>query len=292
MKTNTWKEYLCFSRKERAALLVLAVITILCYLLPQLTAPKDDPPTLATIVLQPSGDTFRLTSAITPDDSEAPATPAKLFAFNPNTLDKAGFLQLGLSDKQATTIIHYREKGGHFYKPDDIRKIYGLRENEASRLIPFITPENKPASAALNVSAALPQYVKHVSSIDINTATAEDFKRFPGIGEVLSTRIIAFRTKLGGFCNADQLARTYGIKDSVFAAMKPSLTINTATIPHLNINTATVFQLQERPHMPEGIGQLIVDYRLQNGPYQQLNDLKKVIGEAVFQRVKTYLTLE
>ena len=37
--------------------------------------------------------------------------------------------------------------------------------------------------------------------ININTATAEDWKAFPGIGDAISNRIIKFRSSIGGFKN-------------------------------------------------------------------------------------------
>jgi competence protein ComEA len=52
--------------------------------------------------------------------------------------------------------------------------------------------------------------------IDINTATAEEWKALPGIGEVLANRIIKFRERIGGFVSMEQLHKTYGISDSVF----------------------------------------------------------------------------
>ncbi|BAV09073.1 DNA uptake protein ComE [Filimonas lacunae] len=225
MKTQAWKEYLYFSRKERAAVLILLLITITCCLLPRWVKTSPVPPRLATVILQQSSDSLHLMAA--PPSTEvrpvnSTVAKASLFAFNPNTLPLEGWLQLGLSPKVAHTIINYRNKGGHFYKPDDIRKIYGLPEAEASRLLPYIQlPANVPVAIP-----GTPYSSKHAVSIDINTATAEDWKRFPGIGEVLSKRIVAFRNSVGGFTSIDQVAQTYGIKDSVFLLMKPYLQLH------------------------------------------------------------------
>lgn len=317
MKTQTWKEYLSFSKKERVAIITLLTITTLFWLLPRLYSSPSLPPVLNTVVLQASTDSIVL--AATPEAMAENTGPATLFTFNPNTLDAAGWRRLGLSEKVARTIQHYREKGGRFYRPEDLRKIYGLREEEASRLIPYIRiPENTadapgthPFAYGSPAAGDEPGYAvptpdrnhaaasgdvahtgKAPARIDINTATAEDWKRFPGIGEVLGGRIVAFRNKLGGFRQVAQVGRTYGIKDSVFHAMKAYLLLNAATIPRLNVNTATEFQLQELPGMPAGMAQTIISQRWAHGSFTSLAALQPVVGEEVFRRIQTYLIAE
>lgn len=299
MKTQTWKEYLYFSRKERIALVVLLIITAVFWLLPRLAKPDGLPPQLGQVVfLQPSGDSVVLYTASADKQLMAIKEPAQFF-FNPNTLEQAGWLQLGLSEKVAHTIIHYREKGGRFYKPEDLRKIYGLREEEARRLMPFIRlSDNKlsvPAPVAaypVSTAATIPASGKHPILTDINTATQEDWKRFPGIGEVLSKRIVAFRNKAGGFCTVAQVAQTYGIADSVFKAMRPFLTVNTTTIPRLNINTASAFQLQMRPSVTAQTADAIVTYRQGHGNYTTIHDLEAITGAVVYQQIFQYFIVE
>ena len=65
-----------------------------------------------------------------------------------------------------------------------------------------------------------------INKIEINTATEEDFKALPGIGDVLSKRIIKFRTSIHGFKSVDDISRTYGLSDSTFQLILPYLTIS------------------------------------------------------------------
>lgn len=331
MKTHIWKDYLYFSRKERIALVALLGVTIVLWLLPRFITTDTPMPALATVVLQSSGDSLLIAGASPVATVAATGKETALFLFDPNTLNEADWLQLGLSEKVARTITHYREKGGHFYKPEDLRKIYGLKEVDAGRLLPYVripgakgieqlsatqhrfaalapvvTEAGKPADTIYSSTAlsgrlpatqagqsAMPRYAgKHPADIDINISTSEDWKRFPGIGEVLSNRIVAFRNKMGGFTDVGQIARTYGIADSVFQKMKPYLVINSATIPKLNINTATLFQLQSRPFLSEATAHAIIDYRQQHGPYKQLTDLQNVIDQTIYAHVVQYLMLE
>lgn len=282
---------------------------MLFWLLPRISSSSSLPPVLDKVVLQTSSDSIVL--AATLPEAVADKTGAvSLFTFNPNTLDAGGWRKLGLSEKVVRTIHHYREKGGRFYRPDDLRKIYGLHTAEADRLIPYIRiPEYNgdqhgrgaaayTSSASGNgsyvapASAASSNSTQRLARIDINTATADDWKRFPGIGDVLGSRITSFRNKLGGFRQIAQVGRTYGVKDSVFNAIKPYLVLNSATIPRLNVNTATEFQLQELPGMPGGMAQTIIAHRWAHGAFTTLAALQPVVGEKVFQQVNTYLIAE
>jgi len=58
----------------------------------------------------------------------------RLFTFNPNTATYKELTTLGLSSKTANTLINFREKGGKFYKKEDLKKVYGLRESDYGRL--------------------------------------------------------------------------------------------------------------------------------------------------------------
>ena len=61
-----------------------------------------------------------------------------LFHFDPNSASFDTLTLLGLSDKQAGTIINYRSKGGKFRQPGDIKKIFGIDKATAATLIPYI----------------------------------------------------------------------------------------------------------------------------------------------------------
>ena len=71
----------------------------------------------------------------------------KGFLFDPNTLDGEGWIRLGVPEKAATNVIRYREKGGLFRKPEDIGKIYGMPDQLAAELQPYIQIEAQPAKS-------------------------------------------------------------------------------------------------------------------------------------------------
>jgi competence protein ComEA len=61
----------------------------------------------------------------------------------------------------------------------------------------------------------------------------------------------------------------------------------------VNINTATATELDALPGIGPTTAQSIVDYRLQNGPFQAIQDIQNVpgIGPATYDGIKDYITL-
>jgi len=61
----------------------------------------------------------------------------------------------------------------------------------------------------------------------------------------------------------------------------------------INLNRAEVWLLEALPGIGETLAQRIVDYRQQNGPFQNINELIKVegIGTATYEQVKHLITV-
>lgn len=239
MQKNTWKEWFIFTRRDRNAAIVLLAIIALLILLPYVLPAKKSEIHIDE-ALQKELDKYlaenpqQSNSAVyanTFSDTTVNDTAKhSLFYFDPNTLDEAGFAKLGLPQKTIHTLINYRSKGGYFKFPEDIRKIYGLSKTDADRLIPYIhiTSNKIQQQQFKNVQPVTSSTPRSYKKININTATAEDWKAFPGIGDVIANRIVKFRTSIGGFKTVDQVAKTYGLSDSVFKAIKPYLYLKDA----------------------------------------------------------------
>ncbi|PHN07190.1 ComEA family DNA-binding protein [Flavilitoribacter nigricans] len=227
------------------------------------------------------------------------------FPFDPNAATYRELVRLGLPEKTAATLIRYREKGGTFRKKEDMKKIYGLREQDYQRLEAFITlpladaairsdrfaddlqPE-QPARA-VPASYAAPAPV----SIDINQATAEEWQLLYGIGPVLSQRIVRFRDKLGGFVRIEQVAETYGLPDSTFQSIQDQLRFSPIR-ERIAINRADARELQAHPYIQWKQANVIVAYRSNHGPFATVADLEKVLAlnKEFIQRIAPYIQFD
>ncbi len=70
------------------------------------------------------------------------------FLFDPNTISQDSLELLGFSEKQALTIIHYREKGGRFRKREDFAKMYCVSAEVYKELEPYISIKGESYSKA------------------------------------------------------------------------------------------------------------------------------------------------
>lgn len=61
--------------------------------------------------------------------------------------------------------------------------------------------------------------------VNINTATAADLQKLPGIGAATAGRIIEYREKNGPFSKPEELMNVRGIGEKSFLKLKPLITV-------------------------------------------------------------------
>lgn len=64
-----------------------------------------------------------------------------------------------------------------------------------------------------------------IEPVDINTATAEELQKVPGIGEALARRIIEFREENGRFEKVDDLLNVRGIGVTSLEKLRPYVVV-------------------------------------------------------------------
>ncbi|TDH19828.1 hypothetical protein EXU57_22500 [Segetibacter sp. 3557_3] len=313
------KDYLTYTKKDRVGLFVFIILATLFYLYPTFvpTRVPDIPDEafkkeLASLKITVDTST---TGRYYPHDLNIPPYSRKhferserytgeLFFFDPNTLSETGWKRLGVKTQTIKTISNFLGKGYVFKSPKDIRRIYGLKADEAERLIPYVrisaNPSGKKDQGTFepSTSTAYTAPVKITrpvmpAVIDINKADSNALIALPGIGSRLASRIINFREKLGGFVSVQQVGETYGIPDSTFQKILPRLSCEQPVVHTININEADVTTLRNHPYIKWNIANAIVNYRQQHGNYRSLDDLKKIvlIDEQLFQKIVRYLSL-
>lgn len=88
------------------------------------------------------------------------------------------------------------------------------------------TPEVAPAPASpVSISPAAVAPASE-AAIDINTASAEELARLPGIGPSKAEAIIAHRQTFGGFRSADDLLNVRGIGAKTLETLRPYIAVS------------------------------------------------------------------
>lgn len=228
----------------------------------------------------------------------------KLFPFDPNNLTYEEGRQLGLSHQAAKALVGFVKKGMVFHKKEDIKKVYGFTDEDYERLKDLIQIEEENASIAESDSKKSekrerPQTFqfeeKEPLLIDINTATAEDWKKLKGIGNSFSNRIVKYRDLLGGFTNPEQLKEVYGLDAILYVEIMGNLTNeNPQKIKAINVNKADELTLKRHPYISEKLAKAIVKKRIKKGDYQAIEELQKVSGmdDELFRKLSPYLSVQ
>lgn len=318
-QTKWLKEYFSFTKKERNAIIILGLLALLFSLLPTIFPflVKDDIELVVDTVAQRELAALE----ILPDKNESAIASysdadmyqpkesrvekyrrekitGELFSFNPNTATEGEWKRLGLRDKTIQTILKYRSKGGKFYKPTDLQRIYGLHTDEYERLMPYVQIESptktftEPAILSNEIKTDRKEYTAVV--VDINHADTATWKQLKGIGSTYARRIVNFRTKLGGFVSVDQVGETYGLPDSVFQKVKQQLRFSGSSISQINVNNSTIDELKAHPYIGFSVANAIVQYRSQHGNFSTITDLQKIgaIDVILYRKISPYLTVK
>ena len=301
-----WKQfisdYLRFSKKDRIGVLCLLALIIIIWLLPRLFAKDENVIVREDKVLLAAVDTLnkKQKQLYEKDDEEAinqyePSTTTsfskgELFQFDPNLLPADGWKKLGLNEKTIRTINNYRSKGGKFYKPQDLEKIWGLPLGFYQRVKEYISIAKAHQQEENIIQATKPE--KKNFNVDVNSADTMALIALPGIGSKLALRIINFRNKLGGFYSVDQIKETYGLADSTFQKIKIYLIVD-GQVEKINLNTVTKDELKIHPYIKWNLANAIIEYRTQHGDYKTIEDLKNIsmLDENTFIKIAHYLSL-
>lgn len=109
--------------------------------------------------------------------------------------------------------------------------------------------------------------------IDINRADSATLEGLPGIGPVLSVRIIKYRYLLGYFYRIDQLNDVYGLDEEVIEMNRHRFTCDSTMVRKININTAAYPDLLRHPYINRSQVEAIITYRRLSGSFTDISEL-------------------
>lgn len=301
-----WKNYFVYTKRERWAVIALLIIILGLLAIPHLFEPPLVPATAGLkgpVFEIPRSDSPEIGSGVGGRSTTSYDKPGfrhgPLFPFDPNSSTVAELARLGLSEKAANVIVHYRDKGGRFRKPEDLGKVYSIPRTLYTELLPYVRIEKSSIVPAKGPQGDEGHVVKKErrsswKTIDINMAAQEEWEALPGIGPTLAKRILTFRSKLGGFVAVEQVRETYGLQDSVFQRLAPFLSCPKPAVKTIDLNTATIEELKAHPYFRGSLAYTIVRYRDQHGRFEAVGDLDKLhsISDSARAKLMPYIAVK
>lgn len=284
------KEYFVFSTGERKGIIWLLTILVLLISLPF----------FYSVMLPKQPLEIKITDLKSYDDAQKTLvsyhleTENKLFNFDPNIISDDEFSQLGFSKFNIKTIRNFLSKGGKFRKPEDVKKIFGVKPELFQKLEPFIvikSAENNNHSFSDSTKTQKKYTTKKV--VEINSADSIELVGLYRIGPATASRIIDYRNKLGGFLKLEQLTEIWGFDEDVLYDLNGKVTVDASKAIIHNVNTVSADELKTHPYFKYKLSNAIVNYRKQHGNFLKMDDLKNIvlINDSIYKRITLYLKL-
>lgn len=303
-----WKDFFSFSGSQRAGIIVLLVLIFLVLLIDftlsfwveQNFLSKDKLLFAEVELFQDS--LIASGNAIYPAKSKK--YPAKekthvlpdetsediplLFLFDPNTLDSAGFIRLGLKPHVVSNILKYRRKGGKFREKDDLSGIYGMQPAVFSEISSYIRISGQNSFP----DSSEPEEYRPL--LELNTADTAALMEIKGIGKYYAVAIIRYRKALGGFYSVRQLQEISKMTSENYDRISPFCLTDTSMIKKIKINTASLEKLKSHPYLDFYQSKEIYELRRKKGKISGLEELSNIasLDSTALVRIAPYLSFD
>jgi competence protein ComEA len=276
-----------WSRRDRRAILCLLLLIVSSHMvyfwLPNFISPND---TNNKVEFDAWVAHIQKSTSYTAEVT--PSRKLSLHPFDPNTLTEQGFRDMGLREKLIQTILHYREKGGQFYRPESVQRIYGMTENEYAQLKPFIRIDNSNHSHYPGFS---PPKKLH---IELNSCDTGELVKLNGIGSRMAMNIVQYRSQLGGFVDKKQLMEVYGMPPSTYERIQSQVWVKSVPLRTLSLNEITLAELNQHPYFKGELAKAVVEFRRAHDyKIENLDQLKEIalINDKIFRKIVPYIRL-
>jgi len=300
MLPRWFREYLSFHKSERRGFytLCLVLIGLICFNLYQRVFWKSSWEEVQ-LELGPEIVRFEVSmdSVAEIEESPKPWIPKAInyFEFDPNTLDSAGWVNLGFSPKQSAAILKYRNAGAVFRKPEDVKKLFVVDEAKYAELEPYISIEVLPEPKKPTRKFKQKEEKKFETIVvELNSADTAQLEKLYGIGSSFAKRIVKYRELLGGYTSKVQVLEVYGMDSARYLPIAESLLVDTTYRSRININTAHFKTLLRHPYLNKNQVKAIVNYRKQHGIFSSVSELKKIhlIDEETYVKINPYVQVD
>ena len=213
------------------------------------------------------------------------------FPFDPNKLPRELWQKLGLTKRQIDVIKNYEAKGGKFYSKQDLKKLYSVSEAEYNVLEPYITIKPSFSTKGDEIIGKRKTTRHALVATEINSADANRLKNALDLPYWLGKRVVAYRTKMGGFYDKKQLLEVYGMKLKYFDRIKWYVVVDTSRLQKICINQVGFKQLLRHPYCNYQLTKKIFNARQKvGGTFSSINQVREItVSDSLGLKLQHYL---
>lgn len=281
------KDYYYFSRTQRKAIIFLSGVIIFIVFawlsLPLVLKNKShfpDSEFMTQVKEFESSQVFTTTSGINPS------------YFDPNLLDKEGFVAMGLGEKTASNIVNYRKAGGKFRTKEDLKKVYSVNDSLYQILEPWVIIQPEPEKDKSYNDERNPEVT--LFPFDPNSLDDESWKKL-GFSDFKILNIRNYLKAGGKFAIKEDLKKLYTITKADYLRVKDYILLPDSLTNRLNldqlqtlkketaaamveINSADTSQLSSLKGVGPAISLRIIKYRDKLGGFFRKEQMLEVFG--------------
>lgn len=238
---------------------------------------------------------------------------AHVTSFDPNTVDSATLVQIGIAPWKVHAFMNYRSAGARFSEPHDIARCHSFSDRDIDMLLPLIkiSSRYKQKDEFTRTKYPVQNYSAHenhtytdapqahrqpsgsnkfttLTKVDLNTADTATLRRIPGVGEAISSMIVNLRDRLGGFTSVSQLSQIHQITPELYEWF---VLADTVPFRQIELNKASFKTLVSHPYISREQANDILKYIRLYGPVSDMEALSAtdIFTAAELEKLKPYL---
>lgn len=216
------------------------------------------------------------------DQEILPGNKLSLFYFDPNEISETAIDSLDIPSFVKNNIISYRNAGGSFQTPADIRKIYGMTDSIYNKIESYIYINPEVEIRNYESKGMTKPKVGYFDPNKADSATLIEM----GFNTYQTNNLIKYREQGGNFIKPADILKIYGIDSIFFASIRNYIQIEEtiASTVRMNEKREFIINLNQADSVDlirvKGIGPVfakrILSYRNLLGGYHSVNQLLEV----------------
>ena len=304
-----WKDFFYYSRSERRAVYFLLFLIALLLVAIIFYSKRDN---ASSDLAENSAEVDSFLADVkqvkehsakeSKDDCSDAHRTGLFFEFDPNSADSIELSRLGLPSYVLKNVLKYRAKGGRFKTPASFSKIYGLTPELFAELEPYIRiPEQLsarkrkqvfPKTDSIRIESHQQPFDKYSegTKVNVNIADTIELKKIPGIGSVIARNIVAYRQRLGGFYDLEQLLEVRFFTPELLEWF----VLGDTPVNQLRVNRESLDKLRAHPYLNFYQAKIIVEHRKKRGEIKSLSQLSlyEEFTEKDLKRLSAYFSFD
>jgi DNA uptake protein ComE-like DNA-binding protein len=127
--------------------------------------------------------------------------------------------------------------------------------------------------------------------INLNTCDSVTLVALPGLGPVLSSRIIKYRNLIGGYVSVNQLREVYGLKEETFDLVSCRFFADSLEVRKIKINKVEYKEIIRHPYFQKSEVGAIMKYRELKGRITGISEMieNNLISSETCKKIEPYL---